>query len=59
MYNEGDWGCKTPPHGVHGRGESSNTYIRFHYTGSLELALFTLDDFVMTGNATILEQVCI
>jgi len=45
MYNEGDWGCNTPSTGVTGHGDSANTFIRFHFTGSLELALMTLDDF--------------
>lgn len=56
MYNEGDWGCSTSPHGVTARGDSSNTYIRFHFTGSLELALMTLDDFTMTGDTAVLES---
>lgn len=53
-YNEGDWGCSTPAHGKTGVGDSSNTFIRFHFTGSLELAMFTLDDFTMTGDVDVL-----
>lgn len=56
MYNEGDWGCKTPSAGSSGHGDSSNTYIRFHFTGSLELALMTLDDYVMTGDVKVLQD---
>ena len=43
MYNPGDWGCKTKP-----TGPSSNTYIRFHTEGTLELSLFVLDDYINT-----------
>ena len=39
-----------------GVGDSTNTYIRFHHTGSLELALMTLDDFTMTGDTDILQN---
>eukprot|EP00937_MAST-01D_sp_MAST-1D-sp2_P000388 g388.t1 len=43
------WGCGTKP-----AGPSSNTYIRFHTTGSLELALFALDDFAYTADAGVM-----
>eukprot|EP01065_Artemidia_motanka_P037917 TRINITY_DN46809_c0_g1_i1.p1 TRINITY_DN46809_c0_g1~~TRINITY_DN46809_c0_g1_i1.p1 ORF type:complete len:868 (+),score=251.77 TRINITY_DN46809_c0_g1_i1:55-2658(+) len=41
-YNQGDWGCNSPvprPHGA-----SDDAYIRFHWTGNLELCLLFLDD---------------
>ncbi len=47
-YRPGDWGCDTPP-----AGPSTNTFIRFHYTGSLELCLMLLDDFAFRANATV------
>ena len=50
MYNPGDWGCATKP-----AGPSQNTFIRFHTTGSLELALFALDDFAYTGDAAVMK----
>merc|ERR1719506_1440765 len=55
-YNEGDWGCKTQSSGSSGLGDSSNQYIRFHFTGSLELALMTLDDYTMTGDTQVLRD---
>jgi len=50
MYNPGDWGCGTKP-----SGPSSNHYIRFHTTGSLEMALFALDDYTMTQDEAVLK----
>ena len=48
MYNEGDWGCSSPVPRAH--GASSNTYIRFHWTGALELSLMVLDLYDATGD---------
>ena len=47
-------GCKTPATGSTGAGDSSNTFIRFHFTGSLELLLLALDDYAMTQDAATL-----
>ena len=55
MYNPGDWGCSTPPFGVTGGGDSTNTYIRYHFTGSLELLMFALDDWAMTQDERVLQ----
>jgi hypothetical protein len=41
VYNEGDWGCKSPV--PRPNGASVNSYIRFHWTGALELSLMILD----------------
>jgi hypothetical protein len=49
-YNPGDWGCATKP-----AGPSQNTFIRWHSTGSLELALFALDDFAYTGDVAVMR----
>ena len=54
MYNEGDWGCHHPVPAPN--GASSNTYIRFHWTGALELSLMVLDHFDATGNLTDLKK---
>ena len=43
LYNEGDWGCNTGAPAKN--GASSNSYIRFHWTGALELSLMVLDYF--------------
>ena len=56
VYNPGDWGCDTKPSGSTGHGDSSNTYIRFHTTGSLELALFALDHFDYTRDTDTLRR---
>ena len=45
-YNEGDWGCSTPAPAPN--GASSNSYIRFHFTGALELSLMVLDHYDAT-----------
>ena len=47
QYNEGDWGCGTGAPAKN--GASSNSYIRFHWTGALELSLMVLDHFDATG----------
>ena len=47
LYNEGDWGCGTGAPAKN--GASSNSYIRFHWTGALELSLMVLDHFDATG----------
>ena len=52
-YNEGDWGC---PGGFRKDGASANTYIRFHWTGSLELALMVLDLYDATGDQDDLDN---
>lgn len=54
MYNEGDWGCKHPVPAPN--GASSNTYIRFHWTGALELSLMILDHFDATGDVSDLQK---
>ena len=54
MYNEGDWGCGHPAPAPD--GASSNTYIRFHWTGGLELALLVLDYYDATSDATGFEK---
>jgi len=44
MYNPSDglgWGCNSPIPRAH--GASANAYIRYHFTGGLELALMVLD----------------
>ena len=46
MYNEGDWGCSTPAPAPN--GASANSYIRFHFTGALELSLMVLDHYDAT-----------
>jgi len=48
MYNEGDWGCHSPVPRQY--GASKNSFIRFHWTGALELALMTLDFYAATGD---------
>jgi hypothetical protein len=40
------WGCNSPI--PRPNGASSNTYIRFHFTGSLELSLMVLDHYDVT-----------
>jgi hypothetical protein len=53
MYGQGDWGCGSPTRKY---GASSNTYIRFHFTGSLELSLMLLDDWVWNGDEEALRK---
>ena len=49
------WGCHSPkptrPHGA-----SSNSFIRFHFTGSLEVSLMVLDLWDHTQILTDLEK---
>eukprot|EP00049_Salpingoeca_infusionum_P012044 m.213642 g.213642 ORF g.213642 m.213642 type:complete len:193 (-) comp15090_c0_seq1:3341-3919(-) len=47
-YNPQNWGCTTPP-----QGPSTNTYIRYHDEGNLELLLFLLDTYSHTQNASV------
>lgn len=54
LYNEGDWGCTTKAPAPN--GASSNSYIRFHYTGALELSLMVLDHFDATGDMNDLKK---
>ncbi len=54
MYNQGDWGCNSPI--PRPQSASSNKYIRFHYTGGLELSLMILDYWDATQDATDLER---
>jgi alpha-L-fucosidase 2 len=42
------WGCKSSI--PHPHGASSNSYIRFHFTGSLELSLMILDLYDHSGS---------
>ena len=54
MYNEGDWGCNHPIPAPN--GASSNTFIRFHWTGGLELSLMLLDYYDATGDEDDLKR---
>jgi len=54
LYNEGDWGCGTGAPAKN--GASSNSYIRFHWTGALELSLMVLDHFDATGDMDDLKK---
>ncbi len=56
-YNEGDWGCSTPPSGATDAGDSTNTFIRYHFTGTLELALFAIDGYTATLDEHTFEHV--
>ena len=47
-YNPGDWGCGSPV--PKPDGASNNPYIRFHWTGGLELSLMILDSFEFSGD---------
>jgi len=47
-FNEGDWGCKSPI--PRPNGASANSFIRFHWTGSLELCLMVLDQYDVSSN---------
>jgi hypothetical protein len=47
-YNPGDWGCGSPV--PKPDGASNNAFIRFHWTGSLELSLMILDSFDFSGD---------
>ena len=44
-----DWGC-----GNTVQGPSTNCYMRYHTTGSLELGMLVLDDYIMTGDSEVL-----
>jgi len=53
-YNPGDWGCNSSvPRAM---GASLNQYIRFHFTGNLELCLLMLDDFLYSGDRSRLAE---
>ena len=54
LYNEGDWGCETKS--PNPTGASDNSYIRFHYTGGLELALMVLDHYDATSDLSDLQK---
>jgi hypothetical protein len=50
-YQEANWGCNTTePSAPRTDGASNNRFIRFHFTGSLELSLMALDLFDATQN---------
>jgi alpha-L-fucosidase 2 len=53
-YNEGDWGCHSPVPRQY--GASANGFIRFHWTGALELSLMVLDQFDVSGDLDDLKQ---
>ena len=43
-YQEANWGCNiTDPEAPRPDGASNNRFIRFHFTGSLEISLMALD----------------
>ena len=57
MYNPNGglgWGCNSPV--PRKDGASQNSYIRFHFTGALELSLMVLDFFDATGDAAALQK---
>eukprot|EP01052_Picozoa_sp_SAG31_P029884 SAG31_NODE_3012_length_4788_cov_2.735125_3_plen_366_part_00 len=50
-YQEANWGCNTTdPAAPRPDGASSNRFIRFHFTGSLEMSLMALDLYETTQN---------
>ena len=53
-YPMSEWGCNTSAHPPFGAADSK--WIRFHWTGGLELSLLILDRFTWTNNVTALEQ---
>eukprot|EP00040_Diaphanoeca_grandis_P035429 m.222904 g.222904 ORF g.222904 m.222904 type:complete len:925 (-) comp33386_c2_seq2:269-3043(-) len=55
MPNQGvGWGCNSPIPRNH--GASQNGYIRFHWTGALELSLMILDLYEWSGDVNDLER---
>jgi hypothetical protein len=60
-YHPGNWGCNTtgdratvrPPRLY---GASENAFIRFHFTGSLEMSLMALDLYDVTARCSGLES---
>lgn len=50
-YHEANWGCNTTdPEAPRPDGASNNRFIRFHFTGSLEMSLMALDLYDATQN---------
>eukprot|EP01043_Picozoa_sp_COSAG02_P025966 COSAG02_NODE_1480_length_12399_cov_250.195935_6_plen_381_part_00 len=50
-YQEANWGCNTTdPAAPRPDGASNNRFIRFHFTGSLEMSLMALDLYDATQN---------
>lgn len=57
FYNPNDglgWGCNSPV--PRPNGASANSYIRFHFTGSLELSLMVLDHYDFTSDLDDLKK---
>ena len=57
MYNPNGglgWGCGSPI--PRANGASANSYIRFHFTGALELSLMVLDYYDATGDLAGLQK---